>query len=375
MSKIKNNTTQIAMMNFTDRVNHEIQLSKKVDNFHQFQKIENELRNAAAPNMALLKLRHTLGLYLKQIGFRKFLDIERYFEEFEFVYDLLETEESKALFVKLLVFRKLGYLKVKLPLCNDEFIAGIQKIRNLADNTEVISPNFLDWKLHRFDLTSLGYNIRLFFEPVSVFIEFVLKPYEYKKNAVVIKCEQNDVVIDAGGCWGDTALNFASEVGAGGKIYSFEFIPGNVDIMKKNFSLNDELQKRIEIVTHPVWHQSDVKMYCNDFGPASTIQDVHSDVHNIEVSTLAIDDFVSRNNIAKIDFIKMDIEGAETAALKGAEHTIKKHKPKLAISLYHNLTDFFEIPKYIHNLNVGYKFYLDHFTHSAGETVLYAKAD
>ena len=297
------------MSKFKESFNSEMQLCKKQDNFHQFQKVQNELTGSISKNAVFIKYKHKFGFFLKQIGLRKFLDIEKYFPELEFVYDKLETVESKELFIKLLVFRKLGYLKVKLPLCSDEFIEGIRKIRQLEDSTETISPNFLNWKLSKFDLSSLGYNINLFFEPASVYIEFVLKPYEYNKNDVVIKCDENDIVIDAGGCWGDTALNFASEVGNNGRIYSFEFIPGNVSIMKKNFSLNTELQKRIEIIEHPVWSESDVKMYCNDFGPASTIQSSYSDEHNIAVSAITIDDFVSRRNIQKIDFIKMDIEG------------------------------------------------------------------
>jgi FkbM family methyltransferase len=363
------------MNGFKENFSREIQNCKTVNNFNQFHKVQNAITNNSHQNLALLKWRHKSGLFLKQIGIRKFLDIEKYFPELETVYNKLETTESKALFIKLLAFRKLGYLKVKLPLCRDEFIEGILKMRKLADCTETISPNFLTWKLCKFNLNSIGYNITLFFEPASAFIEFVLKPYEYNKSGVVIKCDVNDTVIDAGGCWGDTALNFASEVGEQGKVYSFEFIPGNVSIMKKNFSLNAELQKRIEIIEHPVWSQSDIKMYCNDFGPASTIQNEYSKSHNIEVTALTIDDFVLRNNISKIDFIKMDIEGAEVNALKGAVETIKKFKPKLAISLYHNLTDFFKIPELVDNLNLGYKFYIDHFTHSAGETVLYAKAD
>lgn len=362
------------MSKFKESYARQLEMYKSADNFNQFYKVQKAFTTAPPPNFIFKKYKLKLGFFLKELGIRKFENIEKYFTELEFVYDKLETEESKDLFIKLLLFRKLGHSKVQLPLCNDEYINGIEQIRKLANCTESIDPNFLAWKLCKFDLTSIGYDITLFFEPASVYIEFVLNPYRYNKNGVTVKCEENDIVIDAGGCWGDTALNFASELGENGKVYSFEFIPGNVNIMRKNFSLNKELEKRIEIVEHPVWNESDVKMYCNDFGPASTIQADYSEVHNIEITTISIDDFVSRNNIKKIDFIKMDIEGAETFALKGAIETIKKFKPKLAISVYHSLTDFFEIPELIDGLNLGYKFYLGHFTHMAGETVLYAKA-
>jgi FkbM family methyltransferase len=360
-------------MKFEEIFKSQVQAGKKVDNFDLFQKVQRTFNNTPPQNLLFSKYKLKAGYFLKQLGNRKFTDVDKYFTELGSVYDKLETEESKELFVKLLVFRKLGYTKVSLPLCNDEYIKGIEKIRKLADCTETIDPGFLAWKLCKFDLRSIGYDITLFFEPASVYIEFVLNPYRYNKNGITIKCEENDIVIDAGGCWGDTALNFASEAGENGKVYSFEFIRGNLDIMKKNFALNNELQKRIEIVEHPVWDRSDIKMYCNDFGPASTIQPAYSEHHNIEVSTITIDDLVLRRNIQKIDFIKMDIEGAETFALKGAIETIRKFKPKLAISVYHSLSDFFEIPKLIDDLNLGYKFYLGHFTHMAGETVLYAK--
>jgi len=70
----------------------------------------------------------------------------------------------------------------------------------------------------------------------------------------------------------------------------------------------------------------------------------------------------------------MDIEGAELKALQGAEDTLLRFKPSLAISLYHKDSDFIDIPKYLANLDLGYKFYLDHFTVYKNETVLYACA-
>ena len=76
----------------------------------------------------------------------------------------------------------------------------------------------------------------------------------------------------------------------------------------------------------------------------------------------------------KIDFIKMDIEGAELEALKGAEKTIRNYKPRLAICVYHKLQDFWEIPNWISSLNLGYKFHLRHFTTHSDETVLFAES-
>lgn len=362
------------MSRFEEHFSAELAACKNVNNFEQFKKVEAVFTNSVIGNMSFLKFKHGVGAVMKDLGLRRSDNVEKYFPQLASVYDKLETEASKILFIKLLAFRKLGYKKVKLPLCSEEFINGIMETRKLADCSESISPNFLSWKLCKFHLDSLGYDINLFFEPTSVFIEFILKPYEYSSEGVSIMCEPGDTVIDAGGCWGDTAINFASLVGETGKVYSFEFIPGNLSIMRRNLSINPKLQERIQVVEHPVWNQSGVKMYCHDFGPASTISSVPGKKHNIEVTAIKIDDFVRKNNVAKVDFIKMDIEGAETSALEGAAETIKKFKPKLAICIYHSLEDFFRIPQFIDGLGLGYKFYIDHFTHADGETVLYAKA-
>ena len=74
----------------------------------------------------------------------------------------------------------------------------------------------------------------------------------------------------------------------------------------------------------------------------------------------------------KVSFIKMDIEGAELDALKGAEQTIKKVHPKLAISAYHKFEDLLEIPQFIQVIDSSYKFYLRRHSHLVHELVLYA---
>lgn len=85
-----------------------------------------------------------------------------------------------------------------------------------------------------------------------------------------------------------------------------------------------------------------------------------------------IDSLVEDGTIERVDFIKMDIEGAELGALKGAARSIKRFMPKLAISIYHKPRDMVEIPLYIHDLGLGYRLFIDHYTIFDGETVVFA---
>ncbi len=75
---------------------------------------------------------------------------------------------------------------------------------------------------------------------------------------------------------------------------------------------------------------------------------------------------------SRATFIKMDIEGAEAAALRGAKETIKKYRPTLAISIYHKRTDLWEIPEYIAELVMEYKFYIRAYADTANELIFYA---
>ena len=98
----------------------------------------------------------------------------------------------------------------------------------------------------------------------------------------------------------------------------------------------------------------------------------------IKKNAITIDKFVEENNIEKIDYIKMDVEGAEKNILEGAIKTIKKFKPSLAIAIYHGgklfMEDFYNIPIFIKNvINKDYEYYIRTF-HPAGlETILFCK--
>lgn len=301
-----------------------------------------------------------------------FDEIMERFGEFESFYNLLSDQASKELLVKLLAYRAMGHKKVRLPLSNSDYWKQLDSVETHADKKEVIDPGHLHFKLYLFQLQELGFPLKFYHTPKGIYTDFVLKQYEYNKNGTHIKAGEGDVVIDAGGCWGDTALYFASQVQEKGKVFVYEFIPSNLKILRQNIALNPSYEKVVDVVTNPVWEKSGLETYYLDNGPGSKVSFEPGPDMKDKVKTLSIDDLVSQKKLDKVDFIKMDIEGAEPYALKGAAETIKKFRPTLAIAIYHSLSDMANIPKWINDLGVGYQFYLGHYTIHQEETILFA---
>jgi len=300
--------------------------------------------------------------------------LSKYGEKLEFLYNLIEDEESKSLLVDIIAYRLLGKRKVKLDTNTPEFWKLSEESYNYADKSDFIDLNFMDWRLLKTDFSKYNIPLIMYALPQTMVFYGFLGHYTYKSSSRKIEVESDDVVFDCGGCYGDTAILFGSKAGKQGKVYSFEFIPSNIEIFNKNLALNKTIEN-VEIVSNPLWETSDLKLFYKDKGPNSNIQYNDFEGSNGNVLTLSIDDFMERNKVSKVDFIKMDIESAELPTLKGAIKTLSKHKPKLAISIYHSMDEFVDIPAYLDSLNLGYKFYLGHYTIHAEETVIYAIAD
>ena len=295
--------------------------------------------------------------------------------DFIYLHNNLEDEYSKQLLIKIVAYRLLGHKKVRLPLSTPEFWNNQNLIEAKLSKNDTYPIGFMDWKLHLIDLGFLGYPIKMYNSSLGVNILFIIKQYEFHRNNIQIAAEEGDTVIDGGGCYGDTALYFADKIGPSGKVHVFEFIPDNIKLFSKNIEMNPELAQRIELVSHPLWEDSGKHLYYLSSGPGSRVSAELFDGYTGETRTMAIDDYVETNAIEKIDLIKMDIEGAEWNALKGATETIKRFKPKLAIALYHSTKDFDIIPRYINDLNLGYELYLSHATIYGEETMLFAKVE
>jgi FkbM family methyltransferase len=293
-------------------------------------------------------------------------------DSLEWLYAHLVDQESRKTLVDVVAYRALGHRKIKLAMNTLEHWAVREKAFNLPREAEEIDVGFLGWKLQKVSLETFGYPITIFANKSANVTTFVHQQYRCETAGGGIGCLEGDYVIDAGGCYGDTALYFSHLAGPAGRVASFEFLPQNLSVFRKNLQLNPTLAKTIQVYENPVWAESGNELFVSGSGPGTRVTENKITHDATSVSTLKIDDVVGRADFPKVDFIKMDIEGAEQQALIGAEACIRRFKPKLAITVYHSLEDFWEIPRWIDGLGLGYKFYLRHFTIHSEETVLFA---
>lgn len=293
---------------------------------------------------------------------KEFFDLDKIY----FSYKNLGDKISQKLFKLLIAYKIAGPTEIRLPLYNKKIWKDYKRLNKLV--TAAGSEQSLIGPFNYYDLRKLGFNLDLYYAQFGVFLTYCLKQYEYGD---ICKVKEGDYVIDGGACFGDSALYFADLAGKNGKVFSFEFVENNIEIFNKNLDLNPKHKKRIELIERPIGKNSTDKLYGTDNGPGSSISTEYSE-NSKEYTTMSIDDMVEQKNVEKIDFIKLDIEGSEVDTLQGAEKTIKKFRPKLAISIYHKDDDFITIPALLKQINPNYKFYVGHYTVMNWETVLFA---
>lgn len=304
--------------------------------------------------------------------------LEYFIENWESFYTtflLLHDSESRELFKRLILFRLLGHLHVRIKndVTAETERRDLDMVKRFAIHDSDLKVSEMFGRLLHFEgIPFMGEKVKVDCWTRNVYSSFVNRQYFFKRGGVRVQPEKGDTCIDAGACFGDTAVSFAVAVGKMGKVYSFEPLPSYIAVCQRNVSQN-RLADRIAIIPYALGNKTNHvrDLIKNDGGgsPGFSIAG-REDV----VPIISIDDFVCSQNVGKIDFIKMDIEGSELAALEGAKKTISRDRPKLAISLYHKPEDFITIPQYIKEEYPDYELYIDHYTIHAEETVLYAIA-
>jgi FkbM family methyltransferase len=164
-----------------------------------------------------------------------------------------------------------------------------------------------------------------------------------------------DVVLDCGASDGD----FTREaLRAGAKlVVSVEISPSSAECIRRNFAA-EIADHRVIVYPKGVWDRDDSLMLNVDdtnFAANSVVMKWGSLHGQVKVPLTTIDKLAAELNLPRVDFIKMDVEGAEIPALHGARDTIQRFKPRLSIATEHKPDDEFTIPATVRALRQDYQ--------------------
>ncbi len=169
-----------------------------------------------------------------------------------------------------------------------------------------------------------------------------------------------EVFVDAGGFDGDTTEEFINRHPDYKKVYLFEPSMKNLSAARKRLVG----RRDIEFKSVGLSNVSGTLRFSSNAGSASAVMSSGEET----IRVVALDQELSSEPIS---FIKMDLEGWEMNALRGAEQIIRANRPKLAIAVYHAAKDFREAAAFILSLDPTYKIYLRHYTQGWSETIMY----
>ena len=183
-------------------------------------------------------------------------------------------------------------------------------------------------------------------------------------DSKIIKLTSAETFVDCGMYTGDTAKQFFKQVDEKYTHY-YGFEPDKKNYIIANSNLTGK--QNVTLISKGLYN-SETRLRFNGNITSSSGFDEAGCGDFVEVTSLDL--YFTEKPIPS--FIKMDIEGMELQALRGAKNIIREYKPKLAICAYHKPEDPYTLLELIKSYRIDYKFYLRHYTNSIYETVLYA---
>ena len=171
--------------------------------------------------------------------------------------------------------------------------------------------------------------------------------------------DDGEVFVDGGSFDGETALAFRNCCPNYEAIYVFEPSRASMQIARQKLST----LPRCHFIQKGLFDCHTRRRFDSSAGSASRL----SDIGGSEIVLTTLDKAVR----ARVSFVKLDVEGAECAALLGAKRHIVQDHPKLAVCVYHQQSDFWRVPEIVLNLRDDYDLYLRHYTEGVLETVMY----
>jgi FkbM family methyltransferase len=164
-----------------------------------------------------------------------------------------------------------------------------------------------------------------------------------------------DIVLDCGASDGDFTRE-ALRAGAA-KVVSVEISPSSIECIRRNLAA-EIADGRVTVYPKGVWdHDDTLTLQVDDTNFAANSVVLHPDASHpsVVVPLTTIDKLVAELGLPRIDFIKMDVEGAEANAIAGARNTLTRFKPRLAIATEHKPDDEIALPRDIRQIRPDYQ--------------------
>jgi len=146
-----------------------------------------------------------------------------------------------------------------------------------------------------------------------------------------LNLKEGDVFVDVGANIGRYTISVAKIVGNKGLVIAVEPYPENYKTLVKNVRLND--LKNVVAVNIAAWSRKrELKLFIgNTHGHHSVKKNFG--LGSISVQGEALDDVLNKLGVEKVDFIKIDVEGAELEVLKGLTKTLEKYNPTVIVEI------------------------------------------
>lgn len=331
-------------------------LSNKVNNA-LYQSNSIALQNGDS-NDVRKKLKASFPVWRQSIEHRRGLSIDN---EFWTLYDYFKYVDSYSIVVNAintflsysdeykLMFRSLPqrytFLEGTIDILNNNYSLisiYVDMMKNHLDDFEWLYHNLADYRSKKILVEIVNYWITFNIDSLHNLTERVFP--EYYDSDIILQNPQ-EVFVDCGAFTGDSIQGFIDYFGQYRKIYGYEMMPETMQKMRNNLSQYEN----IEYMQKGVGSEN-TTMFVEGENAGAHI----SEKGSIEVPIVSLDSDIDE----QVTMIKMDIEGAEQDALKGAKRHIIEEKPRLLVCTYHKPADLFEIPRLIDSMRNDYKFYL-----------------
>ena len=168
----------------------------------------------------------------------------------------------------------------------------------------------------------------------------------------ILNLSQKESFLDLGAYRGDTIQEFLHYVENYDKIVAVE--PDKRTF--KKLQLNCENLDNCTLLNNAIWSENCILHFDDNKGRGGSAK---SD--GVEIPAVCVDYLTEK--YGKFTYLNIDVEGAEKELLQGAETTLKHHKPKLCMAVYHRSEDIFDLINRVKEINPNYKIYLRHHPH------------